>query len=599
MLMISAVSVAQISPGDLTNAHSKFEGMGNCTLCHELGNKVTNNKCLDCHNEIQSLITQNRGFHANSQVENQSCTKCHSEHHGRKFDMIRFDEQNFNHNRTGYALEGAHKSVDCKKCHAPENIKNAEIRKRQDTYLGLDTKCLSCHNDFHQGALPTDCLSCHQMDAWTPVTKFNHENADFKLRGKHLTVDCKECHKTTIKNGKEFQQFSDIAFNDCKSCHIDAHNNQLPGQCKQCHVENDWNIFQGNRRFNHNVTEFDLNGAHKTIDCFACHDKRNSPLTVFQDRNNIAESNCVECHQDPHENKFGQDCNKCHQESSFLALKDMDFFDHTVTNFPLEGMHVGVDCRKCHTESFTTPIDFSECKNCHNDYHEGEFVENGISPDCNECHSLQKGFEFTSFTIADHQKSNFPLEGAHIATPCFACHVDEASDKWQFRNIGVRCIDCHDNFHEEAISEKFMPNNNCASCHGSESWDAVSFDHSQTVWPLTGKHTTVSCSECHFEFSEKNEIVSQNFVNLSNDCASCHNNIHGDSFAISGVTDCNRCHVTSSWLPEKFNHNETRFPLKGKHEEVDCRACHQVNNENGESTVIYKLNKLDCIDCHT
>lgn len=522
MLLSVTMGVAQISPGDLTNAHAKFEGMGNCTLCHELGNKVTNAKCLDCHNEIKSLINQDRGFHANSQVESQNCTKCHSEHHGQKFDMVRFEEQNFNHNRTGYALEGAHKSVDCRQCHIPENIKNSEIRKRQDTYLGLDTKCLSCHNDFHQGALPTDCLSCHQMDAWTPVTKFNHENADFKLRGKHLIVDCKECHKTTIKNGKEFQQFSGIPFNDCKSCH-----------------------------------------------------------------------------QDPHENKFGQDCNKCHQESSFLALRDMDFFDHTVTDFPLEGMHVGVDCRKCHTESFSNPIDFSQCKNCHNDYHEGEFVENEISPDCKECHSLQKGFEFTSFTIADHQNSDFPLDGAHIATPCFACHVDEASDKWHFRNIGETCIDCHDNFHEEAISENFMPNNDCASCHGSESWDAVNFDHSQTDWPLTGRHTEVSCSSCHFEFSEKNEIISQNFVNLSNDCASCHDNVHEDSFAINGVTDCNRCHVTTSWLPEKFNHNETRFALKGKHEEVDCRACHEVNNENGERTVIYKLNKLECIDCHT
>jgi hypothetical protein len=599
MLLVSAIGWAQISPGDLSNDHAKFEGMGNCTLCHELGNKVTNAKCLDCHSDIQGLISQDRGFHANSEVERQNCTKCHSEHHGRKFDMVRFDENNFDHDQTNYSLDGAHAIVDCKKCHTPDNINKVEIRKRKDTYLGLDTKCLSCHDDFHQGTLPIDCLSCHQMDAFTPVTKFNHENADFKLRGEHITIDCKECHKTTIKNGKEFQQFSDLAFNDCKSCHQDTHNNQIPGQCKQCHVEDDWNIFQGNRNFNHNATEFDLNGVHKTIDCFACHDKRNNPLTVFQDRSNVAESNCVECHQDPHENKFGQDCAKCHQESSFLALKVMDFFDHNVADFPLEGMHIGVDCKGCHIDSFSNPIDFSECKTCHIDYHEGEFVENSISPDCKECHSIQKTFEFTSFTIAEHQKNKFPLEGAHLATPCFACHVDEASEKWHFRDIGEGCIDCHNNFHEDAISEKFLPNNDCASCHGNESWDAISFNHSQTDWPLTGRHTVVSCSECHFEFSEKNEIISQNFVNLLNDCASCHNNTHGDTFAISGVTDCNRCHVTTSWFPEKFNHNETRFPLEGKHEEVNCRACHEVNNEKGESTVIYKLNKLDCIDCHT
>ncbi len=599
MVLATAISVAQISPGDLSSAHAKFEGMSNCTLCHELGNRVTNAKCLDCHTEIKSLITQDRGFHASAQVESQNCTKCHSEHHGRKFDMVRFNENGFNHNSTGYPLKGAHAKVDCRQCHKPENIKVTELKNRKDTYLGLDTKCLSCHNDFHQGALPIDCLSCHQMDGWKPVTKFNHENADFKLRGKHILVDCKECHKTSIKNGKEVQQFSGIPFNDCKACHQDAHNNQLPGECKQCHVENDWDIFKGNQNFNHNVTGFNLNGAHKTIDCFACHDRKNNPLTVFQDQRNIDVSKCVACHQDPHENKFGQDCAKCHQESSFLSLKNMDFFDHSITDFPLEGMHLNVDCKKCHSESFSNPIDFSECKKCHTDYHEGEFIKNGIAPDCNACHSLDKKFDFTSFTIADHQNSKFPLEGAHIATPCFACHVDEASEKWKFRNIGERCIDCHTNFHEDAISEKFIPNNDCRACHGSETWDAISFDHSQTDWPLTGRHTAISCSECHFNYSENNELLSQNFINLSQDCASCHNNVHEDNFAINGITDCNRCHVTSSWMPEKFNHNETRFPLTGKHKEVNCKACHQERNSNGDSTFIYKLNKLDCIDCHT
>jgi len=599
LLLITSTVLAQISPGDLTNEHAKFEGISNCTLCHELGNKVTNTKCLDCHTDIKSLLNQDRGFHANSQVENQSCTKCHSEHHGRKFEMVRFDEKNFDHNKTGYRLEGAHAKVDCRDCHSPQNIDDPKIRNRQNTYLGLDKKCLSCHDDFHQGTLPNDCLSCHQMQGWTPVIKFNHETADFKLRGEHILVDCKECHKTTTKNGKEFQQFSGIAFNDCKSCHQDPHNNQLPGQCKQCHVENSFNSFKGNQSFNHSVTDFDLKGRHKAIDCFACHDNRTNPLTVFQDKKNVSENNCVECHRDPHENRFGQDCAKCHQEDSFIALKNMDFFDHSITNYPLEGKHLDVDCRKCHNESFSKSIDFSECKNCHKDYHNGEFIKNGISPDCKECHSLSKGFDFTSFTIKDHQEGNFPLEGAHIATPCFACHVDEASNKWRFKEIGTNCIDCHNNFHNDAISPKFLPNNDCASCHGNESWDAISFDHSQTSWQLTGRHSEVSCSQCHFEFSEKNEIISQNFINLSKDCASCHDNVHGNDFAISGITDCNRCHVTTSWLPEKFNHNETRFPLTGKHEEVDCRVCHEVNNDKGEKIVNYRLNKLNCIDCHT
>ncbi|MBK6829532.1 MAG: hypothetical protein IPG92_01765 [Flavobacteriales bacterium] len=115
---------AQLSPGDLTTAHASLEGMSNCTQCHDLGNKVTNAKCLACHKELQSLITQKRGYHVSREVKGKDCFTCHSEHHGRKFEMVRFDEKAFDHSLAGYPLEGAHKPVDCRKCHAPEKIKD-------------------------------------------------------------------------------------------------------------------------------------------------------------------------------------------------------------------------------------------------------------------------------------------------------------------------------------------------------------------------------------------------------------------------------------------------------------------------------------------
>ena len=52
---------AQLSPGDLTKAHANLEGLSNCTKCHELGDKVTNTKCLDCHKDINSLISKKYG----------------------------------------------------------------------------------------------------------------------------------------------------------------------------------------------------------------------------------------------------------------------------------------------------------------------------------------------------------------------------------------------------------------------------------------------------------------------------------------------------------------------------------------------------------
>ena len=599
-LLILAIPLGygQISPGDLTNAHSELEGMSNCTLCHDIGKKVSNNKCLECHTEIRSLLRNNQGYHSNNTVKNKDCFECHSEHHGRNFEMIRFDENNFDHGLTGYILEGKHAEVDCQQCHRPDNIANSEIRKRNNTFLGLDNECLSCHDDFHQGTLPNDCLSCHTMDAFKPVVNFNHDETDYPLKGEHLNLDCIECHKMTTRNGVPFQEFTDIPFSDCKSCHSDPHNNQLPGQCKQCHTETSFSRFVGTGRFNHNVTEFDLKGQHRSIDCFTCHDTSSNPLAIFQDNIEIAEDNCVACHQDQHEGKYGTDCAKCHQESSFLALKDMDFFDHSVTDYPLTGKHTGVSCTECHVERFSTPIDFAQCSNCHDDYHLGEFAVDDISPDCAECHSLEQGFSYTLYTLEEHQQTIFPLEGAHAATPCFACHVSETEERWTFRNIGNDCVDCHTDFHEGYISSVFYPNQDCRACHINDTWTSITFDHDQTDWPLEGKHDDVACSACHFEIDQNRQIISQKFANLDTNCVACHDNIHGDAFAINGITDCKQCHVTTSWMPERFDHDKTAFPLEGKHQNLDCAACHELIDKNGEKTVLYKLNKLECIDCH-
>ncbi len=594
---------AQISPGDLSQAHADLEGMGNCTQCHDLGNKVTNAKCLDCHQEIQTLMDRNQGYHASREVRRQDCFECHSEHHGRRFDAVRFDQDNFDHDLTGYELEGQHAVIDCRACHIPEFIDDPEIRKREDTFLGLDDACLSCHDDYHQGTLANDCAQCHNIDAFAPAVFFDHDDTDYPLRGRHLNVDCIECHEVGRRNGEEFQFFSDIAFDDCVACHEDPHNGNIAGACNQCHQEDSWMAFTGQTGLDHDRrTNFDLKGEHRRLECIDCHAYDRNPLTVFQDLMGIPEEDCASCHDDVHEGKFGSDCAQCHQEESWLSLKTMDFFDHSLTDYPLEGMHVGVDCKECHMDSYLDPIDFAQCQSCHDDYHQGEFVQNGVSPDCVECHSLFEGFDFTLYTLEQHQESAFPLEGAHVATPCFACHVSE--DRWTFRDIGSDCIDCHDNVHEGFMSGEYYPENECINCHNSDSWAAVVFDHDQTDYRLTGAHAEVDCRACHYRASTvgsaedgSSEVV-QVFAGLEQDCIACHENVHDDQFAINGVTDCTRCHDTASWYPNEFDHNLTDFPLEGAHAEVDCKACHIPQVVDGKLFTNFKIESYECIDCH-
>lgn len=597
--LTAALGYGQISPGDLSQPHADLEGMSNCTLCHDLGAKVSDKKCLACHKEIQSLINRKEGYHAQGQVIKKDCFECHNEHHGRKFELIRFDEDNFDHKLTGYDLKGKHESVDCRKCHVSENIADRELKKRHNTFLGLDEECLTCHDDYHQKSLPSDCLNCHNMEGFAPAPNFDHNETEYALKGAHETVDCAACHKKTTRNGKEYQEFSGIAFNDCVSCHEDPHGGQIAGSCTQCHTETSFTDFRGKGNFDHSTTEFTLRGAHNDMDCFRCHAASNDPLKVFQDRANVPENRCVSCHKDVHDGEYGNNCVKCHRERSFLSLRSMDFFDHTKTDYPLEGKHTEVDCRQCHKKRFSTPIDFSACSNCHADYHRGEFKENGLSPDCVECHSLEKGFDYSLYTLEQHQTTIFPLEGAHNATPCFACHVGESDERWTFRNMGGACADCHQDIHKGYIQETYYPGEDCTVCHANDAWTSVAFDHNQTKWPLEGNHTEVACSACHFiEITGKMARREQIFANLGTDCARCHDNVHGETFAIEGVTDCTRCHVADSWFPKRFDHNSTNFPLEGKHAEIACSACHEVTAAGGETEVIYKLGKFRCIDCH-
>lgn len=597
LIFLATAINAQISPGDLSKAHSALEGISNCTKCHVLGEKVSNDKCLDCHKILKNRIKQNKGYHVSKEVKGKECASCHSDHHGLKFDMVRFDEKNFNHQLTGYNLTGAHKKIDCRECHKSDFISNSEIKKLKNTFLGLDQKCASCHEDYHQKTLSNNCASCHNTDVFSPAANFNHDKTKFALAGKHKTIDCKACHKEETRNGKKFQQFAGIAFNSCANCHDDPHKNKLGNYCSECHTEQAFDIFKGMNKFNHNRTKFPLKGKHKQVDCAQCHNLNVSPQLVFQDRLGIATTNCAACHQDVHDNKFGNNCAECHNENLFHNTKVKQDFDHDKTGFALEGKHEVVDCKKCHKSSFTDPLPHNTCASCHTDYHDNQFAVNGKKTDCAQCHT-EDGFLGSLFTTDQHNKTKFPLQGAHQATPCFACHKPDAAKKWTFRNIGERCVDCHEDVHQGTISAKYYPNQSCENCHVSDNWQANRFDHNQTNFKLLGEHAKQSCMACHGRGDISHDIRQAIFIDLSSTCNNCHSDIHHRQFEQAGITDCARCHGFDNWQPVHFDHDQTAFKLEGKHANVACEKCHKSIEKDGQLVVQYKLERFACVDCH-
>lgn len=516
LLMLSASLWGQFSPGKLSQAHAEYEGLDNCTLCHEIGAQVSEQKCLECHKEMQSLIDRQRGYHASKEVQEKSCINCHSEHHGRNFDAVRFDQENFDHLLTGYELEGGHGRIDCRDCHKPDYISDPEIARRKETFIGLEEDCLSCHDDRHQGTLNQDCLQCHNFEDFEQTPGFDHQKTDFPLRGQHREVECIDCHPIEQRAGKEFQVFADIPF-----------------------------------------------------------------------------ASCVECHEDIHQGKFGKSCTDCHNENSWLKLKLGNRFNHDLTDYPLVGMHQTVDCKECHQgDNYRKALDFARCTDCHEDYHRGEIVAitEGLK-DCDACHSLAQPFDYSNYDWEDHQQSDYPLEGAHLATPCFACHKASEDSRWDFAIEDQRCVSCHEDIHAEQISARFYPEQNCEACHNVERWSAISFMHDSTGYALEGQHAQTNCRACHFEDEE------QHFKDLDQQCVQCHDNVHGAQFEQEGQTDCLQCHRSSvAWQADLFDHQATDFPLEGKHAVIECSACHKAAAET--EIIIYKIEKFACIDCH-
>lgn len=501
-------------------------------------------------------------------------------------------------------LSRAHQSLEgisnCTKCH--------ELGKQLQS-----SKCLDCHTEirglinsgrgYHSSDLvkSKNCWNCHSDHHGRDYKvirfdskAFSHSSAKFDLVGKHAKLECEKCHNNSLIKQKLSKKSSGtyLGLNkNCVDCHTDPHQKTLGDKCISCH-NND--LFKPASNFNHNNSDFKLVGAHTSVICAKCHAVENKNGKQFQKFKGIIFSSCASCHKDIHSGKFGANCLQCHTNNSFKEFKKSEF-NHSKTGFQLIGAHANLDCKKCHGTSFRLKLKHDECNDCHKDYHEGEFITNGASKHCDDCHN-NNSFVPSDFTFEKHNLAKFKIEGTHLAVPCKNCHMTDA--KWKFINSRTECVDCHSNFHGKEIIEKYLPSAKCQSCHKISQWNEVSFDHSKTEFNLLGKHSNILCSVCHTPKGKtsKSEMV---FASLVNDCLTCHNDVHYGQFREPKRNYCLRCHDFDSWKPVKFNHANAAFVLTGGHEKVSCVKCHKQVSENNSVFIKYKLGPVKCATCHS
>ena len=525
-------------------------------------------------------------------------------------------------------LARAHQSLNgdtnCTKCHL--------VSTKAPTF-----RCLECHQEisvelrFQKGLHATypqggpqgsACVKCHSdhngetfnMLHWDPTHKgFDHSKTGYVLDGKHATTNCRDCHNAShipapskaLLTTKDLNHTYLGLSPTCTSCHEDKHKGSFGPNCLQCHNTTDWkNAKMDKEHFDHSKTHYPLTGAHKEVACEKCHTAGPDGQPWYF---GIPFSTCTACHTDPHKGEFKQSCESCHTTSTWKKRGFTSTFDHSKTKFPLLGKHLDVGCVACHKSAdFKTQIAFANCADCHKpDPHGGQFLKRPDGGRCESCHSV-KGWKPTTYTVADHAKTKFPLVSPHAKVKCDECHKP-AGKETVYRLKFTLCVDCHKDEHEgQFVAAPW--NNHCEKCHSGTTWKTSDFTmdkHQKSSWPLTGGHVAVACSDCHKPLIGS-KVALYHFKNLN--CTTCHEDIHKGEFAQRmAILDskgkpfgCEACHSTKEWKDlSKFDHQRTDFPLVGSHRAVACADCHKPPNmELNMLNVQFKSAPKACSECH-
>jgi hypothetical protein len=201
--------------------------------------------------------------------------------------------------------------------------------------------------------------------------------------------------------------------------------------------------------------------------------------------------------------------------------------------------------------------------------------------DCKACHTsagwkLGAGAGASGF---DHDRTGFPLRGAHSQTTCGRCHTGTTT-------LQTTCAGCHRDPHQGRQGQA------CEECHTAVAWSDTNTleQHRRTRMPLTGRHATVECVACHKRQSERT------WSDVPVDCYACHRadyhraDVHpthdGSSGSPAFSRDCGLCHQTSGWSPAvtdpsmlprslaRADHDAVFQLSTGNHASAECTSCH-------------------------
>ncbi len=206
----------------------------------------------------------------------------------------------FDHDTTGFLLNGAHARVSCETCHAYGIFRGTPTRcagchgqsgtiattKKNATHVQSGDTCDDCHTEFSwtparmdHSAVTGTCQSCHNGIKAAGKTP-NHVQSSDSCGDCHLTVawspagfnhigitgSCYSCHNGTIATGKSSNHLSTT--NVCEDCHHSTrawlpatmdHSDAI-GTCYSCHN----GVIATGKSSDHEPSTNNCNDCHST-----------------------------------------------------------------------------------------------------------------------------------------------------------------------------------------------------------------------------------------------------------------------------------------------------------------------------------------------
>lgn len=297
---------------------------------------------------------------------------------------------------------------------------------------------------------------------------------------------------------------------------------------------------------------------------------------------------------------------------------------------PLSKAHAEYDhattCFTCHGRGGGPAMD-RKCLDCHTEIAglraagRGFHARDGKGA-CATCHPDHAGRDFAlvPWTDADreafdHGDAGWTLEGKHAGRACADCHrpkfqrdalaaaIRRKDRGASLLGLSTACASCHEDPHRAELGS------DCAACHDARAWKpAARFDHARTAFALRGKHADLPCARCHAAEPIVVAAAARGGPPLARDaagaivprwkglpkadCAPCHADPHAGRFK-GACASCHRNDSFASINTAAFDHDATRYPLRGRHRAVECASCHDPKTAGGK-TPRYAA----CGDCH-